>query len=128
MTVILLLFIENSDWSPFITKVKTSSDGSTEIEGIYADIWSVISERLNFTTYITETAQRSWSFMLKELAKKQDFDIVLTGNSLTEKRSSSADFSFTLQMTSLRMFYARETFINNVTGYLTPFPLCCQVY
>ena len=88
----------------------------------------MISERLNFTTYIRKTSQRSWTFMLKELAEKQEFDIILTGNSLTEKRSSSADFSFTLQMTSLRMFYAREPFINNVTGYLTPFPFYCHVY
>lgn len=76
--------------------------GSDLFQGMYADIWSVLSQRLNFTTKLTRVSStEGWNYMINSV-KNQSYDLVLSGNSQTYSRSKIIDFSFPLQMSSLR--------------------------
>ena len=45
-------------WAPFITNIELTnfefSSGSSNLIGLYADMWATLSKKLNFTTQITK--------------------------------------------------------------------------
>ena len=92
-------------WFPFITNIIETENGNTELNGLYAELWSELSERMNFTTIVTKLPSNitsgRWSYMI-EAVKNQKYDLVLTGCSQTPSRYPLIDFSFPLQMSTLR--------------------------
>ena len=92
-------------WFPFITNIIETENGNAELNGLYAELWSELSVRMNFTTIVTKlplniTSGR-WSHMI-ESVKNHKYDLVLTGCSQTFSRYPLIDFSFPLQMSTLR--------------------------
>ena len=92
-------------WFPFITNIIETENGNAELNGLYAELWSELSDRMNFTTIVTKlplniTSGR-WSHMI-ESVKNHKHDLVLTGCSQTFNRYPLIDFSFPLQMSTLR--------------------------
>ena len=99
-----------TDWPPFVTDIgNKTTEGDTfaryEPKGAYISILEVLMRDLNFSVVYHHPRKRSWSIMLEQVASGE-VDMVATGNSHTLARSLRVDFSHTLQLTTLRMFYS----------------------
>ena len=84
-------------------------DGTTMIKGMYSDVWNVLEQRLNFTTVVTKVSRIRLRALINKGLPNKDYDLALTGNSLTYSRSKNFDFSFSIVPTSLRIFYVKST-------------------
>ena len=84
-------------------------DGTTMIKGMYSDVWNVLEQRLNFTTVVSKMSRMRMRALINKGLPNKDYDLALTGNSLTYSRSKNFDFSFSIVPTSLRIFYVKST-------------------
>ena len=97
-------------------------ENETVIEGFYYDVWQVLQSRLNFTTSVTKSSVTSgiWSSMMNSV-KRKEYDLVLSGNSQTWSRAKFVDFSFPMTLSTLRMFYLRDSESMNLSLYINSF-------
>ena len=86
-------------------------DGTTLIKGMYSEVWKVLEQRLNFTTDVTKVVCGNCSkyTVMKNAVANNEYDLALTGNSLTHSRSKTFDFSYPIVPTSLRLFYVKSS-------------------
>ena len=110
----------SSVWSPFITKIEVSNE--TKIQGFYYDVWQVLQTRLNFTTTITKSSVTSgtWASMMTSV-QNQEYDLILSGSSLTASRAETMDFSFAIVQSTLRMVHLRDSESFNWSLYINSF-------
>ena len=94
----------------------------TVIEGFYFDVWQVLQSRLNFTTSVTKSSVTSgiWSSMINSVYRNE-YDLLLSGNSQSFSRAKIVDFSFPLTLSTLRMLYLRDSEALNLSLYINSF-------
>ena len=72
------------------------------LDGSYIGIWLALSKKLNFSTSVTKLpSDAKWSSM-RDQVKTRKYDLILTGNSLTQSRSLDFDFSVSLTPSFVR--------------------------
>ena len=96
------------EWEPFISKVVATTDGEALIEGFYSDIWHVLEKRLNFSTTICTSISEDWHSVIATITEKE-YDLSLTGHSLTSARFHSLDTSIAITASTLRLIYHRKS-------------------
>ena len=98
-------------------------NGTTTVKGLYYEIWKIVEKRLNFTTkvdIIQQDLPDKWNKMIGNVSAR-NYDLLLSGNSLTETRSKLVDFSFPLILTTVRLFYIKESHGTDWLVYLKSF-------
>ena len=99
-------------WPPYITKITNDvseilpqfylPQRKLGLTGSYIGIWLALSNKLNFSTTVTKLpSDAKWSSM-RDQVKTKTYDVILTGNSLTQSRSLDFDFSVSLTPSVLR--------------------------
>ena len=93
-------------WPPYVTKIMNDAfelpEDKLGLDGSYIGIWLALSQKLNFSTSVTKLpTDAKWSSMRDHVSTRK-YDLILTGNSLTQSRSVDFDFSVALTPSFVR--------------------------